>query len=68
MLEVRHAGISKVHAVEAFRLEPPFLERVSLFIGDDVTDPEYDDIRQQLNAITGDIHACFAEYDWLPLR
>ncbi len=30
--------------------------------------PEYEDIRQQLNTIAGDIHARFAEYDWLPLR
>ena len=29
---------------------------------------EYDDLRQELNAIAGDIHARFAEYDWLPLR
>ena len=29
---------------------------------------EYDDIRRELNAIAGDIHARFAEYDWLPLR
>ncbi|MDE2092122.1 MAG: trehalose-6-phosphate synthase [Gammaproteobacteria bacterium] len=30
--------------------------------------PEYEDIRSELNAIAGDIHARFAEYDWLPLR
>jgi len=30
--------------------------------------PEYDDIRRELNAIAGDIHARFAEYDWSPLR
>jgi len=29
---------------------------------------EYDDIRRELNSIAGDIHARFAEYDWLPLR
>ncbi len=30
--------------------------------------PEYDAIRQKLNAIVGDIHARYAEYDWMPLR
>ncbi|MGA9854904.1 MAG: trehalose-6-phosphate synthase, partial [Gammaproteobacteria bacterium] len=30
--------------------------------------PEYEDIRSELNTIAGDIHARFAEYDWLPLR
>jgi trehalose 6-phosphate synthase len=29
---------------------------------------EYDDLRREINAIAGDIHARFAEYDWLPLR
>jgi trehalose 6-phosphate synthase len=29
---------------------------------------EYEDIRQELNSIAGDIHGRFAEYDWLPLR
>ncbi|HEX7965044.1 MAG TPA: trehalose-6-phosphate synthase [Gammaproteobacteria bacterium] len=29
---------------------------------------EYEDLRQEINAIAGDIHARFAEYDWLPLR
>ena len=30
--------------------------------------PEYGAIRSQLNAIVGDIHARYAEYDWMPLR
>ena len=30
--------------------------------------PEYDSIRRELNAIVGDIHGRYAEYDWLPLR
>ncbi|MGH8311943.1 MAG: alpha,alpha-trehalose-phosphate synthase (UDP-forming) [Gammaproteobacteria bacterium] len=30
--------------------------------------PEYDSIRRELNAIAGDIHGRYAEYDWLPLR
>ncbi|EQD52874.1 Alpha,alpha-trehalose-phosphate synthase (UDP-forming) [mine drainage metagenome] len=30
--------------------------------------PEYDEIRRELNAIVGDIHARYAEYDWMPLR
>lgn len=30
--------------------------------------PEYDNIRRELNAIAGDIHGRYAEYDWLPLR
>jgi len=30
--------------------------------------PEYDEIRRELNTIVGDIHARYAEYDWLPLR
>jgi len=29
---------------------------------------DYDDLRQELNSIAGDIHARYAEYDWLPLR
>jgi trehalose 6-phosphate synthase len=29
---------------------------------------EYEEIRQELNSIAGDIHGRFAEYDWLPLR
>jgi trehalose 6-phosphate synthase len=30
--------------------------------------PEYDEIRRELNGIVGDIHARYAEYDWMPLR
>lgn len=30
--------------------------------------PEYGEIRRELNAIVGDIHARYAEYDWMPLR
>lgn len=29
---------------------------------------EYAEVRESLNTIVGDIHARFAEYDWLPLR
>ncbi|MBU6469090.1 MAG: trehalose-6-phosphate synthase [Gammaproteobacteria bacterium] len=30
--------------------------------------PEYDSIRRELNAIAGDLHGRYADYDWLPLR
>jgi trehalose 6-phosphate synthase len=30
--------------------------------------PEYGVIRRELNEIVGDIHARYAEYDWMPLR
>jgi trehalose 6-phosphate synthase len=30
--------------------------------------PEYGEIRRELNEIVGDIHARYAEYDWMPLR
>lgn len=30
--------------------------------------PEYKEIHRQLNALVGDIHGRYAEYDWLPVR
>jgi trehalose 6-phosphate phosphatase len=38
VLEVKPAGITKAHAIADFLREPPFLGRVPLFAGDDLTD------------------------------
>ncbi|MDE2092161.1 MAG: trehalose-phosphatase [Gammaproteobacteria bacterium] len=52
VLEVRPAGISKAHAVQAFMSETPFLHHVPVFIGDDVTDEDGFAVVNQLGGIS----------------
>jgi trehalose 6-phosphate synthase len=44
--------------VELLQIAPPTREGV----------PEYDEIRRQLEAISGHLNGTYAEYDWAPLR
>src|SRR3546814_20161177 len=44
--------------VELLQIAPPTREGV----------PEYEEIRRQLEAISGHLNGTYAEYDWAPLR
>ncbi|MGA9854912.1 MAG: trehalose-phosphatase [Gammaproteobacteria bacterium] len=52
VLEVRPAGVSKAHALQAFMSEPPFLQHVPVFIGDDITDEDGFAMVNQLGGIS----------------
>jgi trehalose 6-phosphate phosphatase len=52
VLEVRPAGVSKAHAVQAFMQTLPFSKRVPAFVGDDLTDEDGFAIVNQLGGIS----------------
>ncbi|HVA55484.1 MAG TPA: trehalose-phosphatase [Gammaproteobacteria bacterium] len=52
VLEVRPTGVSKAYAVQTFMSEPPFMQRVPVFIGDDITDEDGFAMVNQLGGIS----------------
>jgi trehalose 6-phosphate phosphatase len=52
VVEIRPAGINKGRAIKAFMAEPPFLDRLPVFIGDDRTDEDGFAAVNQMNGVS----------------
>lgn len=58
--EIRHRKLNKGAAVQAFMAEPPFVGRMPVFIGDDVTDEDGFRAARELGGLGLDVRIQFA--------